>query len=835
MVGIISNNAALFAQRNLATASADSSSSIAKLSSGERIISASDDVAGLAVGTSLQTTVSTLRTVLGTTNQASSLLQIADGGLSNITDILSRQKALAVSANSGSLSDTERAFLQQEFSALTSEIDRIVGSTEFNGIKLIDGSVSGDAGLTSATTDGSFSLSAGTDYIAAEDTSADNTYAASVLEATSVGTAVTFAVAQDGGTRESNVSTFAAIPSAGVAETLVKDFATEDLDSGDSFSLDGITFTIGAGASATTGIGTTAVGLAEDLTATQFADQIAAAINSGGGGTVTAASDGAGELTLTSVALGDVTTFDALNALEGGAGGLGTDVVVTDGSAADTIEINNNTFTFVASGEATTSTQINLGADLAGTLDNIVQALNDGSTGAQGAEAGVSDFTYTNDGVSSITAIADADANGGVAAEFTGGTVGTQVHTTGILSADVTDPTYQSTLQGAITNISANFIASDADNNARVQLSAEVGGVTYLSDLVDLGANNEVTADQAFTFTSQAATGATDLTFAINVDDALATAVSTSSQTEATAFADSLQSDLDGTGFVINQSREISSFTAANVDGTALAGLTAADVTIVAEAFDTAGGFGSLGAFDVDTANNRISTTIDGEVYTADLTAYAGTYDDTTKVLTTDAALSFTSATDTDARSIDIALTSVTAATIDLSSDAGQAALEGVLNGAFDIGGGSGLTFQVGVDATDNIGVTIAGANTTTLFVDGDGASVSLDISSAGLSGTENGGDGTGSILASNVIDRALNAVTGLRAEVGALQSRFNFASSNISSAIQNTDAARSNFLDVDVADESTNFATAQVRLQASISVLAQANQLPQNLLKLIG
>lgn len=148
MVGIVSNSAALFAQRNLNAAAESSESSIAKLSSGSAIVSASDDVAGLAVGTVLRTQVSTLRTILSATSQAGSLLGIADAGLKNIGDILQRQKSLAVQSNTGSLSDNERAFLDQEFQNLITEIDRIVDNTTFNGINLLNGSLSSSGALS---------------------------------------------------------------------------------------------------------------------------------------------------------------------------------------------------------------------------------------------------------------------------------------------------------------------------------------------------------------------------------------------------------------------------------------------------------------------------------------------------------------------------------------------------------------------------------------------------------------------------------------------------------------------------------------------------------------
>lgn len=136
---IISNIAAFNAQGNISKASSNASASIARLSSGNRITRASDDVAGLATGTALRTQVTTLRTALANAAQGTSLLQVADGGLSQIVDILQRQKAIAVQASSGQLTDTNRSLLNQEFSNLTAEVDRIATSTNFNGVSLLGG------------------------------------------------------------------------------------------------------------------------------------------------------------------------------------------------------------------------------------------------------------------------------------------------------------------------------------------------------------------------------------------------------------------------------------------------------------------------------------------------------------------------------------------------------------------------------------------------------------------------------------------------------------------------------------------------------------------------
>ena len=153
MSSINTNIGAYSAQQNLRSANAATTSSIGKLSSGNRIQRAADDVAGLSVGTILQTNVSTLRKGLENAGQANSLLQVADGGLKNITNILQRQKALSVAATSGILSAAERGYLNQEFQNLTSEIDRLVDNTKFNSVKLLDGTLSSQATATTSTKD----------------------------------------------------------------------------------------------------------------------------------------------------------------------------------------------------------------------------------------------------------------------------------------------------------------------------------------------------------------------------------------------------------------------------------------------------------------------------------------------------------------------------------------------------------------------------------------------------------------------------------------------------------------------------------------------------------
>ncbi len=126
--------------------------STARLSSGNRLIRAGDDVAALTQAVKLQSNITSLRQALQNTTQADSFLQVAYGGLSTINDILNDMQTLAVQSSSGSVTDAERAFLQVEFDELSAEIDSIASNTAFNDIKLLDGSLSEENLLTTPST-----------------------------------------------------------------------------------------------------------------------------------------------------------------------------------------------------------------------------------------------------------------------------------------------------------------------------------------------------------------------------------------------------------------------------------------------------------------------------------------------------------------------------------------------------------------------------------------------------------------------------------------------------------------------------------------------------------
>lgn len=136
---ISTNTAANSALRYLNLNSDEESSITSKLASGSRITQASDDASGLAIGTRLQSDVTVLSQASTNATQATSILQTADGGLARISDILQRMKSLATQSNSGSVTDTERAYIQSEYAELSEEIDGIASSTRYNGESLLDG------------------------------------------------------------------------------------------------------------------------------------------------------------------------------------------------------------------------------------------------------------------------------------------------------------------------------------------------------------------------------------------------------------------------------------------------------------------------------------------------------------------------------------------------------------------------------------------------------------------------------------------------------------------------------------------------------------------------
>ena len=140
---ILTNVEALNAQKNLSRSTRANAQSIGRLSSGLRINTAGDDAAGLAISEKLKAQIRSLGQAERNANDGISLLQTAEGAMNEISGIMTRMRELATQSANATLGSTERGFLNDEFGSLVDEIDRIADVTEFNGLKLLDGTATG--------------------------------------------------------------------------------------------------------------------------------------------------------------------------------------------------------------------------------------------------------------------------------------------------------------------------------------------------------------------------------------------------------------------------------------------------------------------------------------------------------------------------------------------------------------------------------------------------------------------------------------------------------------------------------------------------------------------
>jgi len=139
-LSINTNIASLTAQRAMMNSNAGLERSFERLSTGQRINSASDDAAGLAIGKDLESRVNGLNQSIRNANDAISMVQIAEGSLDEATSILQRMRDLAVQAANGSLSSTEQGYLDEEHTKLAATLDAVIGQASYNNQTLLSSS-----------------------------------------------------------------------------------------------------------------------------------------------------------------------------------------------------------------------------------------------------------------------------------------------------------------------------------------------------------------------------------------------------------------------------------------------------------------------------------------------------------------------------------------------------------------------------------------------------------------------------------------------------------------------------------------------------------------------
>ncbi|MAX66058.1 MAG: flagellin [Bacteriovoracaceae bacterium] len=136
---INTNVSSIAAQRSLSQTNRQSESTLAKMSSGTRITKAADDAAGLAISEKLKANIRSNTQANRNANDGISMVQTAEGGLDEISNMLTRLRELSIQSASDTVGDTERSFTDMEYQNLKQEIERISQVTEFNGTKLLSG------------------------------------------------------------------------------------------------------------------------------------------------------------------------------------------------------------------------------------------------------------------------------------------------------------------------------------------------------------------------------------------------------------------------------------------------------------------------------------------------------------------------------------------------------------------------------------------------------------------------------------------------------------------------------------------------------------------------
>ncbi len=634
--------------------------STAALAAGNRLTQASTDIAALSAATGLQTQVTSLRAASQNIGQASSFLQVAEGGLQQQSQILDRLNALAVQANSGALNDSARRGLNTEFQNLVQELDRISGNTNFNGVNLLDGSLSTNSAVTTSAAQG-------------EQASGSLTFAANINAGETI--------ELNGVTLTEGVDFNAAGTADQTVSNLAQALNSDSRFAGFSFEAQGGTLAISADAAGSAGNQFTIDQGSSTATFSVSGDAL-------GGNGVFSLSGGTDE----GLSAGDTQASGTVNGslLTQGTGSAASTQFnfnsAADIQAGDTIQIDDGeggftTFTYV-NGTPANANEIQIGSSLEETLQNTAQTLNDFS-GA--GDFGVRQLTATVDGNSLVlTGNQNGDVNdvSGNAIDVALGTTGgsatnTQLDngTTGGVNVDnVTASGFTGTIEG----FEANFTGAD-----QATVSVNVGGETFTANISDTTPGTDTTV----TFTSENG-GSFEVTLAAGQG------VSVNSQSDTDALAAQFDTAFSGLNFT--QSREITSFNGTGqLNGASLELNSDNFSNLDVESINVSSGLGGTGSIEIR---------INGETFRteANLGQSIGAGERVTLTSTSDPSrtLEFTNGN----------------TELDFSTNADARALEDDFEEALGVPGNQGAAFQIGANAEEAVRLSIGNTSADSLF-----------------------------------------------------------------------------------------------------------------------
>lgn len=749
------NLSALTSQRYLGIAADKAGASLSKLSSGSRVPSAKDDAAALAVGSKLKAEVVALAQASNNASQASSLLQIADGALSTVGDILQRMKALATQSSSGQLGNAERSLLNQEFTNLRTEVDRIANVTNFNGTTLLSGSSSSassninNLSSTGGATEAKNLVSEGVKSI---DFSTSFSGSAVKLSFDATNNYLTL----------TNLTTNQS-QSVDIGGTAIAAGATQSVN----FSSLGATVTLDSNFNKSI-----------SSTVTNGYRSISYAVTGAQAAKITASTASISEFRLKEADGLNTANLSGVSILitgaaSGGTAGAGSTVAATvtadDGST--------RSFSVKTSAGATGGT-----VDLSGTgarnitlIDSAGNEFDVAFTQVT-ALANTDSITITPTVVGVNTSALDINADDfAVAAVVTAGNGTTPTATSASISSIAFDGTgglKASDLNGVVVTVTSTTVAA-------ATATATVGGVAFA---IKDGGSINLSTNGAESFIMADGNG-NEFTVAF-----------TSGGTYGTTTSVALTATADHIPAIQNSSIKLEGVSK-----------------------------GSASTFDFGTVDDATVTftTTSASAATASLTLNGTTFTSSAVNLTTTGTktVTLTNGSGTSATSLTFSFNLRTALDNADSFSLELGELGQLVGATTSSGATTSFSFKVGTGVTtnDSIVVSLNSATTSTLAIDG----ATVDTA-------------TNADTAIGLLNTAITTISSNRASVGAAQSRLDFAAAGIGVAIENFTAATSALLDVDVSAEITEFTSQNVLLQAGISLLAQANQQPSLLLRLL-
>lgn len=779
------NIAALNAYRQLGNNNNSVAKSLEKLSSGYRINRAGDDAAGLAISEKMRAQITGLETAQKNANDGISLVQSAEGALTEVHSMLNRMTELATQSSSGTYDDAvDRDNLQKELNSLKSEVDRISESTNYNGIKLLDGSLganSVDASAKNALVSGSQTVTGLTDNTLHTQPAVAGKYEVKVdldsaktdgsTEAVAAGASKQFEFSLKDTAGTDHILKFkfndtgaittgdlatkvGAILSGGINSISDAQFAADNKDALDSLKkvfaevkmetdgADGLKITASSKDLGTNGVGLASITVKERT------------INDNGA--PTAAVDLSTNTALGSDVTATVTTAptDAFDYLQ---------VETADLASGKKITVGDHTFEMKAADDYKTTgdnVRVIIGSNDTETKKNLVAAMkNSGITSASltadgNIKIGDKNQLKTSDKTVGYNEMVD------IKSESLGVKLG---------AADAVNGTFKFTPgAGAAGDHTLGIGYKDADGNVK-------------SIKVDYTAGGTV------------ATNASAIAYAINTNK------DTKSLFKAT---------------VDDSTNEITLEALGGKEGVTITALSTTDTTTGALGSLSTGATPARASKTVELVNSGIaegdSVTVGGKEYQFIDSASVG---DASKLK--EGATAVVIGADNNGTAANLRLA--------LSNDGIKSSISGnkitIEDGAKAGVKSGGLKIQVGEtkDSYQQVNVTVGNMSTKSLGI------ADVDVSTQ-----------EGAKASIEKIKAAINKVSATRGDLGAIQNRLEHTINNLGVTQENMTAAEGRIRDVDMAKEMMAYTKNNILVQASQSMLAQANQVPQGVLQLL-